>query len=215
MKNNTIVTDHLNKANKEKKAAYDKAYRESHKAEFAAYHKAYYEANKEKIAAQKKAFREANKEKFAAQRKACDMGKATVTDHLGNEYKSLTAMCNAYDVPRTTYIRRLERGWSQEAALTTPSGNTVPTSYVRVSTEERIANEKAKEKAYRESHKKEKAAYREANKEKIAAQKKAYYEANKEKIAARNKAYREANKEKIAAYQKAYREANRKAAAAN
>ena len=120
------------------------------------------------------------------------------TDHLGNEYKSLTAMCNAYDIPRTTYIRRLERGWEQEAALTTPSGNTVPISYVRVSTEERVANEKARQKAYREEHKEE-----------YAARRKAYYEEHKEKELARKKAYREANKEKIAAYQKAYREANK------
>ena len=90
------------------------------------------------------------------------MGKS-ITDHLGNEYKSITKMCDCYNIPRTTYIRRLERGWTQEAALTTPSGNTIPTSYVRVSTEDC------------DTHKEEKAAYM-----------KEYYQTHKEERAARN-----------------------------
>jgi hypothetical protein len=75
-------------ADKEKKRAQDKAYREAHKERLKAYYeankeklkayreankeklKAYREANKEKIAAQNKAYREANKEKIKAYREA-------------------------------------------------------------------------------------------------------------------------------------------------
>jgi hypothetical protein len=58
------------KAKKEKKATYRKAYREANKEKIAAYRKAYKEANKEKIAARDKAYKEANKEKIAAKDKA-------------------------------------------------------------------------------------------------------------------------------------------------
>ena len=57
-------------ANKEKIAAQSKVYREANKEEIAARRKAYYEANKEKIAARNRAHREANKEEMVARRKA-------------------------------------------------------------------------------------------------------------------------------------------------
>lgn len=141
-----------------------------------------------------------------------------VTDHLGNEFTSQQAMCDAYEISRTTYKRRLERGWTQEAALTTPSGNTVPGgSNAYVCNDESIAarqaQSKARQKTYRESHKEEILArekvYRDANKEKIAARHKAYYKHHKEKRLAYGKAYREGheatyNKEERNAYNKAY-----------
>lgn len=42
------------------------------------------------------------------------------TDHLGNRFKSTTEMCSFYGIKRKSYERRIERGWSKEAALTTP-----------------------------------------------------------------------------------------------
>lgn len=45
---------------KQKVAAYQKAYREANREKVAAYQKAWYEANREKVAAQRKAYREAN-----------------------------------------------------------------------------------------------------------------------------------------------------------
>jgi len=57
-------------ANKEKKRAQQKAYREANKERIRAREKAYYEANKEKELARQKAYREANKEKLAAYDKA-------------------------------------------------------------------------------------------------------------------------------------------------
>ena len=133
------------------------------------------------------------------------------TDHLGNEYKSLTAMCNAYDIPRTTYIRRLERGWEQEAALTTPLNNTVPGVCAGL-------NEEEKQEYYKKAHVASVKAYYEANKEKIAAQKKsyneAYYKEHEEEIAARSRAYYEANKEKEAARSKRYRDTHKEMEAA-
>lgn len=41
-------------------------------------------------------------------------------DHLGKEYPSLNAMCKAYGLSRYTYSSRLNLGWDQEKALTTP-----------------------------------------------------------------------------------------------
>ena len=55
---------------KERKAAYQKAYYEANREKRAAYNKAYYEANREKRAAQNKAYYEANREKLLAYQKA-------------------------------------------------------------------------------------------------------------------------------------------------
>jgi hypothetical protein len=44
------------------------------------------------------------------------------TDHLGNEYPSITAMCKAYNIPTQTYGMRIKQGWSVKDALTTPKG---------------------------------------------------------------------------------------------
>lgn len=41
-------------------------------------------------------------------------------DHLGNEYTSVGDMCNYYNINRSTYENRLERGMSLEDALTAP-----------------------------------------------------------------------------------------------
>ena len=131
-----------------------------------------------------------------------------IIDHLGNEYSSITEMCDAYDISRCTYLKRLKRGWTQEAALTSAAGNNAGAErkYVKEEYKARIS---ARDKAYREVHKEKYAAlgkaYREAHKEEIAASKKAYCEAHKEEIAARGKAYYEAHKEEIAASKKLIR----------
>ena len=44
----------------------------------------------------------------------------TCTDHLGNTYNSVAAMCAAYSITRRCYYNRLRSNWSQEKALTTP-----------------------------------------------------------------------------------------------
>lgn len=42
---------------------------------------------------------------------------APVKDHLGNEYDTIAAMCEAYRVSRNTYQARIRNGYSVEAAL--------------------------------------------------------------------------------------------------
>ena len=39
-------------------------------------------------------------------------------DHLGNSFRSVTAMCNFYNIKRKTYENRIEKGWSKKDALT-------------------------------------------------------------------------------------------------
>ena len=55
---------------KEAKAAYDKAYRQTHKEQIAARDRAYRQTHKEQIAAYNKAYRQAHKEQIAAYNKA-------------------------------------------------------------------------------------------------------------------------------------------------
>lgn len=40
------------------------------------------------------------------------------TDHLGNEYATLSVMCDAYGVTRTLFASKIRRGWSVKDALT-------------------------------------------------------------------------------------------------
>ena len=51
------------------------------------------------------------------------------TDHLGNQYKSITAMGEAYGVPFHVLQRRLKDHWDLERALTAPV-NQKPEGYV-------------------------------------------------------------------------------------
>lgn len=46
--------------------------------------------------------------------------KHDTTDHLENEYSSITQMVNHYKISRTLFCSRIKRGWSLERALTTP-----------------------------------------------------------------------------------------------
>lgn len=43
-----------------------------------------------------------------------------VKDHLGNNYKSITAMCKHYNITRSAYNNRIKNGWNLEKVLTTP-----------------------------------------------------------------------------------------------
>lgn len=51
--------------------------------------------------------------------------KCGIEDHLGNKYRSLRSLCDAYGVPHTTYTNRIKRGMSQKEALTTPTRSAV------------------------------------------------------------------------------------------
>lgn len=54
------------------------------------------------------------------------IAKEPQTDHLGNTYESLNAMCQAYKITRWMYKSRIQNGWSVEDALTKPlSVNTI------------------------------------------------------------------------------------------
>lgn len=43
----------------------------------------------------------------------------TVSDHLGNIYPSIQAMCDKYGIKRQLYRKRMMLGWTQEQALST------------------------------------------------------------------------------------------------
>lgn len=43
-----------------------------------------------------------------------------VTDHTGENFKSISAMCKKWDIPRSTYNIRIKKGWTIKDALTTP-----------------------------------------------------------------------------------------------
>lgn len=43
------------------------------------------------------------------------------TDHLGNNFKSVSAMTKHWGISRTTYLSRINMGWSIEKALLTPT----------------------------------------------------------------------------------------------
>lgn len=42
-------------------------------------------------------------------------------DHNGNEFRSLTKMCNYYDIDRKVFRDRLDHGWDLKDALTMAS----------------------------------------------------------------------------------------------
>ena len=46
--------------------------------------------------------------------------KNPIFDHLGNEYSSITELCQKYNITRTTYDRRKEKGYNLEMILTKP-----------------------------------------------------------------------------------------------
>ena len=42
-----------------------------------------------------------------------------VTDHLGNKYRSIKEMCEEYNIPYRTFMKRMNQyGWDLKAALT-------------------------------------------------------------------------------------------------
>ena len=43
-----------------------------------------------------------------------------VTDHTGREFRSVTAMCQAWRIDRRTWLGRVNAGWSLERSLTEP-----------------------------------------------------------------------------------------------
>ncbi len=59
------------------------------------------------------------------------------TDHLGNEYPTITAMARAYGISPSTLQNRLENGIELEEALTTPASPAIPS----VSCTDHLGNE--------------------------------------------------------------------------
>ena len=76
---------------KERKAAYQKAYYEANREKRAAYQKAYREANREKLAARQKAYYEANREKAGAKEKGMLL-KIARKEH-GYTQRELAGLC--------------------------------------------------------------------------------------------------------------------------
>lgn len=61
----------------------------------------------------------------APQKKAASVRRSahidrTITDHTGQTFSSLTAMCEAWGISKSAYDYRIKRGWSIERSLTTP-----------------------------------------------------------------------------------------------
>ena len=84
-------------ANKEKRKAYDRAYYEANKEKISAVHEAYREANKEKKKAWNKAYRAANPEKIKAHRKAwCEANKEEIKAYYEANKKKILARNTAY-----------------------------------------------------------------------------------------------------------------------
>lgn len=44
----------------------------------------------------------------------------TSYDHLGNKFRSISAMCREYNIERVVYLARIRNGWDKERALLTP-----------------------------------------------------------------------------------------------
>ena len=76
---------------KERRAAYQKAYYEANREKLSAYQKAYREANREKLTAYQKAYREANREKAGAKEKG--MLLKTVRKEHGYTQRELADLC--------------------------------------------------------------------------------------------------------------------------
>lgn len=136
------------------------------------------------------------------------MGKKLfIEDFEGRRFSSVAEMCAFYGIEKSTYLRRLQRGWSQEEALMKP----VRTSPLKSSLSEKERQSIYYKKYYAKNKARENErvrAYRDTHKEQIKAQTKEYREKNQDWIREYQKAYRNnpKNKAKAREYQKAYRE---------
>lgn len=115
--------------------------------------------------------------------------KLFIEDYEGRRFSNTAEMCAFYGIEKSTYLRRLQRGWSQEKALLEP---------VRTSPLKSPLSEQERQRTYYQR-------YYAKNKAKENERVRAYRETHKEEIKARTKEYRERNKDKIREYQKAYR----------
>lgn len=87
----------------------------------------------------------------------------TIIDHKGQEFKSIVAMCEFYNIGYRVFLRRIERGHSIEEALTMP---VLEHPKPALLSDKEYARE-----------------YRERNRDKIQAYQKEYREKHREKIA--------------------------------
>ena len=149
---------------KQRRAAYQRAYCEANREKLAAYQRAYCEANREKLAAYQRAYCEANREKLAASRRAY---------YEANREK------------RAAYQRAYREANREKRAA-------YQRAYREANREKLAASRRAYYEANREKRAAYQRAYREANPEKLAAYQRAYYEANREKRAAYQRWIRDA-----------------------
>jgi len=133
--------------------------------------------------------------------------KKEVENYEGRQFASITEMCEFHNIARSTYLRRVSRGWSKEKALTTSAREIDNSGMISEKERHKKYNKfyYAKHKV-RENERLEK--YRESHREELHAKDKIYRDNNKDRNNVYQKSYRddESNKEKAKAYQKAYRE---------
>lgn len=118
---------------------------------------------------------------FVLKRKETFNMSRAVKDFEGREFRSVAEMCEFHNMGYRTYLRRIERGWSEVDALTKP---------VEKHPKWAKLSEKEQGKLYRENHKAESKAYREKpeNKAKAKAYQVKYREQKrKEKAESRKK----------------------------
>ena len=110
---------------KEKKASYNKAYKEANKEKIAAYNKAYGEANKEKIAATRKTYYKANKKKLNVKSKAYNEANKKKLIDYNKAYKEankekIAVRMKAYREANKEKITKTISDWSREKRKTDP-----------------------------------------------------------------------------------------------
>lgn len=52
--------------------------------------------------------------------------KLFIEDYEGRRFSNTAEMCAFYGIEKSTYLRRLQRGWSQEKALLEPVRTSAP-----------------------------------------------------------------------------------------
>lgn len=109
-----------------------------------------------------------------------------ITDFTGKVFSSKTEMCDFYGISRNAYDQRINRGWSQEKALTSKTRGSVASK--TTVEEERQKRHNYNVKYYAENKKRERARVSE------------YKKLHRDEIREKDREYREKNRDKIKAY---------------
>ena len=178
------------KENKEKVKEYQTEYREKNKEKLSEQKKEYREEHKENASKANKEWREVNKDKIKAEKSQvieCECGN---TYTFGNKHRHLQSKIHI------TYQNKLE-------GITEDIPPIVEEEKSKLE-QDKIANNKQKQKEYREKNeekiKENRKKHYEAHKEHNKEQRKKYYDSHKEQIMEQNKVYIAENKEKIKEY---------------